>query len=208
MRKIGSLIAFVVAAVLAWMPASRAADYPTRPIKFVVPYVAGGPTDAQARLFGEYLGREFKQSVFVENKGSAQGAIGAEAVAHLDGLLDQATALQEAALAITADGRPIRPSDFVQRYTGALARIQFAIKTVTITCGRKILIGFPDVKHGRIRSRRNHRSRSNGMIILAEHPIFRSNRWVPQQLNQAPLKVSHRNLFNPKLGRTRRWQTG
>ena len=37
--------------MLAAMPAASAADYPTRPIKFVVPYVAGGPTDAQARIF-------------------------------------------------------------------------------------------------------------------------------------------------------------
>ena len=80
MRKIWGLIAFVFAA----MPVAHAADYPTRAIRFVVPYVAGGPTDAQARMFGEYLTRDLKQSVFVENKGGAQGAIGAEAVAHGD----------------------------------------------------------------------------------------------------------------------------
>jgi tripartite-type tricarboxylate transporter receptor subunit TctC len=84
MRKIWSLIAFVFAAMLAGMPVARAADYPTRAIRFVVPYVAGGPTDAQARMFGEYLTRDLKQSVFVENKGGAQGAIGAEAIAHGD----------------------------------------------------------------------------------------------------------------------------
>ena len=84
MRKISILIAWVVAAMTAGMSVSHAADYPTRPIRFVVPYVAGGPTDAQARIFAEYLGRELKQSVFVENKGGAQGAIGAEAVAHGD----------------------------------------------------------------------------------------------------------------------------
>jgi tripartite-type tricarboxylate transporter receptor subunit TctC len=70
------------AAIFAAAPATRAADYPSRPIRLVVPYVAGGPTDAQARIFAEYLARELKQSVFVENKGGAQGAIGAEAVAH------------------------------------------------------------------------------------------------------------------------------
>jgi tripartite-type tricarboxylate transporter receptor subunit TctC len=70
--------------MLAATQVSHAADYPTRAIKFVVPYVAGGPTDAQARLFGEYLARDLKQSVYVENKGGAQGAIGAEAVAHGD----------------------------------------------------------------------------------------------------------------------------
>jgi tripartite-type tricarboxylate transporter receptor subunit TctC len=63
---------------------SRAADYPSRPIKLVVPYPAGGPTDVQARLIAEYLARDLKQTVLVENKGGAQGAIGAEAVAHAD----------------------------------------------------------------------------------------------------------------------------
>jgi len=84
MWKIWALIASVFAAMLTGASLSHAADYPTRTIKFVVPYVAGGPTDAQARLFAEYLSRDLKQSVVVENKGGAQGAIGAEAVAHGD----------------------------------------------------------------------------------------------------------------------------
>ena len=71
-------------AIFAAAPAARAADYPSRPIRLVVPYVAGGPTDAQARMFAEFLARDLKQSVFVEDKGGAQGAIGAEAVAHGD----------------------------------------------------------------------------------------------------------------------------
>lgn len=82
MRKNWALLCLTFAAMLALVSTSLAADYPIRPIKLVVPYVAGGPTDAQARLFGEFLSRDLKQSVVVENKGGAQGAIGAEAVAH------------------------------------------------------------------------------------------------------------------------------
>ncbi|MVT64017.1 ABC transporter substrate-binding protein [Bradyrhizobium pachyrhizi] len=67
----------------ATLPA-RTADYPTRPIKLVVPYAAGGPTDVLGRIVGEYLGRDLKQVVVVENKAGAQGAIGAEAVARSD----------------------------------------------------------------------------------------------------------------------------
>uniref|UniRef100_A0A973WLV1 Tripartite tricarboxylate transporter substrate binding protein n=1 Tax=Bradyrhizobium quebecense TaxID=2748629 RepID=A0A973WLV1_9BRAD len=67
----------------AALPA-RAADYPSRPIKLVVPYAAGGPTDVLGRIVGEYLGRDLKQVVVVENKAGAQGAIGAEAVARSD----------------------------------------------------------------------------------------------------------------------------
>jgi tripartite-type tricarboxylate transporter receptor subunit TctC len=70
----------LVAAILV-APQSRAAEYPARPIKLVVPYAAGGPTDVLGRLVGEYLGRDLKQPVVVQNKAGAQGAIGAEAVA-------------------------------------------------------------------------------------------------------------------------------
>ncbi len=59
----------------------RAADFPTRPIRLVVPYAAGGPTDVVGRVVADFLARDLKQATFVENKGGAQGAIGAEAVA-------------------------------------------------------------------------------------------------------------------------------
>ncbi len=84
MRKNWTLLCLAFTFMLAAAQALHAADYPTRAIKLVVPYVAGGPTDAQARLFAEYLARDLKQAVYVEDKGGAQGAIGAEAVAHGD----------------------------------------------------------------------------------------------------------------------------
>jgi tripartite-type tricarboxylate transporter receptor subunit TctC len=75
---------FGVVAALFAASSSRAAEFPTRPIKLVVPYAAGGPTDVLGRLVAEFLGRDLKQAVFVENKAGAQGAIGAEAVARSD----------------------------------------------------------------------------------------------------------------------------
>lgn len=71
---------------LAMVPAltgtnARAADYPVRPIKLVVPYAAGGPTDVLGRLVADFLARDLKVTTVVENKAGAQGAIGAEAVA-------------------------------------------------------------------------------------------------------------------------------
>jgi tripartite-type tricarboxylate transporter receptor subunit TctC len=74
-------VLFGLAVALTITPQARAADYPTRPIKLVVPYAAGGPTDVLGRMIGDYLGRDLKQTVVVENKAGAQGAIGAEAVA-------------------------------------------------------------------------------------------------------------------------------
>jgi tripartite-type tricarboxylate transporter receptor subunit TctC len=75
-RAIAALILTMTA-----VPPAAAADYPNRPIKLVVPYAAGGPTDVLGRLVGEYLGRDIKQPVIVENKAGAQGAIAAEMVA-------------------------------------------------------------------------------------------------------------------------------
>jgi tripartite-type tricarboxylate transporter receptor subunit TctC len=69
-------------AAIAAAPDAQAAEFPSRPIKLVIPYAAaGGPTDIFGRLLAEYLGKDLKQAVFVENKGGAQGAIGAELVA-------------------------------------------------------------------------------------------------------------------------------
>ena len=72
--------AFVCGLVLT-APQGRAADYPSRPIKLIVPYAAGGPSDVQARMVGDYLGRDLKQTIVIENRAGAQGAIGAEMAA-------------------------------------------------------------------------------------------------------------------------------
>lgn len=75
--------ALVCGLVLA-APQGSAAEYPTRAIRLIVPYAAGGPSDVQARMVGEYLGRDLKQSVVIDNRAGAQGAIGAEAAARSD----------------------------------------------------------------------------------------------------------------------------
>jgi tripartite-type tricarboxylate transporter receptor subunit TctC len=62
----------------------HAGEFPVRPIKIVVPYAAGGPTDILGRLVGDFLGKELKQLTFVENKPGAQGAIGAEMTARAE----------------------------------------------------------------------------------------------------------------------------
>jgi tripartite-type tricarboxylate transporter receptor subunit TctC len=49
-----------------------------------VPYAAGGPTDVLGRMVGDYLSRDLKQTVVVENKAGAQGAIGAEVAARAE----------------------------------------------------------------------------------------------------------------------------
>ncbi|MGD9884051.1 Bug family tripartite tricarboxylate transporter substrate binding protein [Reyranella sp.] len=57
--------------------AQGGAAFPSKPIRIIVPYPAGGQTDGIARSFGDFLARKFGQTVIVENKGGAGGAIGA-----------------------------------------------------------------------------------------------------------------------------------
>jgi tripartite-type tricarboxylate transporter receptor subunit TctC len=58
--------------------AAQARSYPSKPIRFVVPFPAGGSTDVGARLIAEQLSRAFGQQVYVENKSGANGTIGIE----------------------------------------------------------------------------------------------------------------------------------
>ncbi|OYU87724.1 MAG: ABC transporter substrate-binding protein [Bradyrhizobiaceae bacterium PARB1] len=78
------LSTLVIAATSIAAPLARAAEYPARAIKLVVPYAAGGPTDVLARLVADYLGRDLKQTTVVENKPGAQGAIAAEMVSRAE----------------------------------------------------------------------------------------------------------------------------
>ncbi|MBI3069249.1 MAG: tripartite tricarboxylate transporter substrate binding protein [Betaproteobacteria bacterium] len=58
-----------------------AQTYPTKPIRVIVPFVAGGSYDAIMRVVGESLGEALKQQVVVENRGGASGMIGGEILA-------------------------------------------------------------------------------------------------------------------------------
>ena len=60
---------------------AQAQPYPSKPIRFVVPYPAGGPLDTVARLLGQKVSESTKQPVIVDNKPGAGGNIGADSVA-------------------------------------------------------------------------------------------------------------------------------
>ena len=95
-----TLLAFLLAAGcgLAAAPAS-AQTYPTRTIKLVIPFPAGGPTDVLARLLADKMTPMLGQNIIVESRpGGAGGTVGAKAVSASDPdgytlLLSQAGAL-------------------------------------------------------------------------------------------------------------------
>ena len=86
MKRRQALIAFsTLATACAGLLSSTASlaqpAYPSKPIVFVVPYLAGGTTDLVARVVGEHMSHTLGQSVVIENKPGAGGNIGMDAVA-------------------------------------------------------------------------------------------------------------------------------
>src|SRR5712671_5869819 len=83
LRCCGMAAALALAAILA-APDARAQDYPSRAVKIIVPFPAGGTADLMPRIFSDWLSRKWGQPVVIENRTGAAGNIGAEAVAKAD----------------------------------------------------------------------------------------------------------------------------
>ena len=67
--------------MLASVPLANAQSWPTKSIKLIIPFAAGGTTDILGRLLAQQLSKDLGQNVIVENKGGAGGNIAAEFVA-------------------------------------------------------------------------------------------------------------------------------
>jgi tripartite-type tricarboxylate transporter receptor subunit TctC len=79
-------IGMIAMGILAFAPigSASALDYPTRPVRFVVGFPAGGATDILARLIGQRLSERLGQQFVIENKPGAGNNIGTEAVVNAD----------------------------------------------------------------------------------------------------------------------------
>jgi len=75
-------VVLVVAVLLTSANASLAQSYPDKPIRIVVTFPAGGPTDAVARPISQSLSTTWGQPVIIDNRGGAGGIVGTEIVAH------------------------------------------------------------------------------------------------------------------------------
>ena len=75
------LVIAALGAALAWANPTIAADYPTKPIKIIVPYTPGGAVDIMSRTVGDKLSGALGQPVVMENRPGAGAAVGTEFVA-------------------------------------------------------------------------------------------------------------------------------
>jgi tripartite-type tricarboxylate transporter receptor subunit TctC len=80
-RPVRRLVALAVAfGLLGFGPAAAADSYPSRPVRWIVPYPAGGTTDILARIMGQFLSDRFGQPVVIENRPGGGTNIAAQAV--------------------------------------------------------------------------------------------------------------------------------
>ena len=81
MRKIGIALVAILAACAVAQTARAQDAWPTKPVRMIVPFAPGGPTDVAARLLTQKLTEALGQQVYVENRAGANGTIGSEATA-------------------------------------------------------------------------------------------------------------------------------
>src|SRR5262245_10311821 len=77
-------VAALVASLCALTLPAKGQDWPSRPVRIVAPFAAGGSADTLGRIVAERLSESLKQNFFVENRGGAGGLIGSAQVASAD----------------------------------------------------------------------------------------------------------------------------
>lgn len=123
--------------------------FPTKPIRFVVPFSPGGSTDALARLVAQKMSENWGQSVVIENRTGASGIIGTGIVAKAtpDG---HTLLVSSSSFAIGAAMQPRLPYEPLKDFVG-ISRIGFSTSVVAVTpsVGAKTLAQFIEIARAR-----------------------------------------------------------
>ena len=138
-----------VLAVISFNARAQPNNFPSKPIRFVVPFSPGGSTDSLARLVAQKMSENWGQAVVIENRTGASGAIGTSIVAKAtpDG---HTLLVSSSAFAINAALQPRLPYDPIKDFTG-VSRIGFStsVLVVTQTIGVKTLAQFIEYARAR-----------------------------------------------------------
>ena len=130
-----SVALVVLGASAAALAADAAKNYPDRPIRFVVPFVPGGPSDVISRLLGAKLSEAWGQPVVNDNRGSAGGIVGFELAA---------TAIPDGYTLLLANGAGLTINPFVYKKLPYDARRDFQPIT-QVTSGAYFMVVPPSL---------------------------------------------------------------
>src|ERR1700761_8901653 len=81
MKRVTKTFLAAIALAASWHQIAQADDFPTRPLRVIVGYAAGGPSDSGARLMSEPLGKQLGQPVVIENQPGGGGLNSTESYA-------------------------------------------------------------------------------------------------------------------------------
>src|SRR6266481_3031034 len=79
MKILGALVTGL--SLLLWPASAAAQDFPSKPIRLIVPFPAGGPNDIIARVVGQRMSELIRQPVLIDNRGGQAGVLGTDAIA-------------------------------------------------------------------------------------------------------------------------------
>ena len=183
-----AIVKRLLVAMLLGAPAAHclAQGYPAKPIRIIVPFVPGGPTDIQARWAAQQLNNAFGHSVIVDNRGGAGGVPGTEAV--VKSAPDGYTLLagNPGPLTIAPSVRPQMPYDTLRD----LAPIMLIARSASCLCvhpslparGVKDFVAFARSRPGQI----NYGSPGVGTVGHLATELFATQAGV--RLNHVPYK--------------------
>ena len=182
MKRLQFLQAMAAALCLAASSASLADSYPSRPIRLIVPFPAGGATDLFARTLSQKMGEKLGTSIVVDNKPGAGGAIGSDAAAKAqpDGytLLLATTSTHSIGPAFT----PKLPYDAVRDFT-PIAHVGDAPSIMLVPNSSPAKTVREWIDHARKNpGKLNYASSGNGTIVQLTAELFQS---------QAGISVTH-----------------
>jgi tripartite-type tricarboxylate transporter receptor subunit TctC len=147
------VVAAALGCALAAVPAAHAQDFPTKPMRIIVPFPPGGATDTLARAISAPMSRSFGQNVIVENRPGANTLIGAELVARAPA--DGYTMLLIApSFAINPSVRSKMPYDTLNDFSGVAlvgaSHLMISTHPSVPAKGLKDLIGLARAKPGEL----------------------------------------------------------
>ena len=163
-----SVMLLALTAPVGCSASAQAQGYPTRPIRMVVPYPAGGPTDIVARIYAQKLSEALGQPVIIDNKAGATGQIGAQDVARA--VPDGHTLLANASSAVIIPHVYTTPLYDIERDFTAVSLLASVPTVLVVPASSKAQSVQDLVADFKLRGRVNYASSSAGgaMHLAAE----------------------------------------